>query len=226
MQCLHKILGSSIESMKKTKKTMSYHHGNLKNACIKQGVKFLNKGEGHFTLRQLAKEIGVSHGAPSRHFPTKSHLLAAIAEEGFRKLNLTLKSASGQQETKINSLSLMCEAYVQFGIVHQQHYKLMFGHLIPQHTDFPSLFLESKHAIHQLIMIIEDNKKIGLLKNLSTSNIALSIWSKLHGLTMLIIDGQFQILELEENKKLNKEQRINSIIRDQIDLLVESFSYI
>ena len=33
------------------------------------------------TLRGLARDLGVSHGAPNRHFRTREDLLAALAEE-------------------------------------------------------------------------------------------------------------------------------------------------
>src|ERR1035437_5568221 len=71
--------------MKKT--TKQYHHGNLRNALLDAAVRHIEKaGEVNFTLRELAKKLGVSSAAPFRHFPNKRALLAAIAEAGYEKL--------------------------------------------------------------------------------------------------------------------------------------------
>ena len=38
------------------------------------------------TLRAIARQAGVSHGAPLRHFPSLASLLAALAADGFDRL--------------------------------------------------------------------------------------------------------------------------------------------
>src|SRR4051794_7332976 len=38
------------------------------------------------TVRRVAREAGVSHGAPLRHFSTRADLLAAVAATGFAQL--------------------------------------------------------------------------------------------------------------------------------------------
>ena len=68
-------------------KSASYHHGNLRQALIDAAVGALQtEGIEALSLRKLAKDIGVSHNAPYMHFEDKEALLAAIAEEGFKRL--------------------------------------------------------------------------------------------------------------------------------------------
>ena len=66
-----------------TEKT--YHHGNLRAALIEQAIIILTAdGVSALTLRRLAAEAGVSHGAPAHHFKNKAGLLSAVAAQSFR----------------------------------------------------------------------------------------------------------------------------------------------
>ncbi len=61
-----------------------YHHGNLRTALLAQAEKTVReRGVQDLSLRELAREVGVSHGAPRRHFPDRQALLNALAESGF-----------------------------------------------------------------------------------------------------------------------------------------------
>ena len=62
----------------------SYHHGDLKNALLEASLKLIGEvGPEAFTLREVARALGVNHTAVYRHFEDKRALLAAIAEQGF-----------------------------------------------------------------------------------------------------------------------------------------------
>ena len=55
-----------------------YHHGDLRAALIARAAEVVvADGVGALSLRELARDLGVSHGAPSRHFPDKQALLDA-----------------------------------------------------------------------------------------------------------------------------------------------------
>ena len=46
-------------------KKAQYHHGDLKNALIKSGVRIISKDGAHaLSLRKVARQAGVSHAAP------------------------------------------------------------------------------------------------------------------------------------------------------------------
>ena len=64
-----------------------YHHGNLRAALLEPAERALReRGVGGLSLRELAREVGVSHAAPRRHFADKQALLDALAEDGFERL--------------------------------------------------------------------------------------------------------------------------------------------
>ena len=69
-----------------------YHHGNLRAALLESAEQTLNEG-GELSLRELARQVGVSHAAPRRHFAGKQALLDALAEDGFERLGDDLRGA-------------------------------------------------------------------------------------------------------------------------------------
>src|SRR4030081_3125819 len=71
-----------------------YHHGNLRTALLAQAERTLReRGVEQLTLRDLARQVGVSHGAPRRHFADRQALLDALAETGFARLQAELRTA-------------------------------------------------------------------------------------------------------------------------------------
>ena len=72
-----------------------YHHGNLRPALLAAAERALARG-GELSLRELAREIGVSHAAPRRHFPDKQALLDALALDGFERLGREMAAALEQ----------------------------------------------------------------------------------------------------------------------------------
>src|SRR5258708_35477325 len=71
-----------------------YHHGNLRTALLAAAeVTVRERGVQELSLRELARDVGVSHGAPRRHFPDRQALLDALAESGFVRLGTELRAA-------------------------------------------------------------------------------------------------------------------------------------
>src|SRR5205085_11935081 len=71
--------------------TARYHHGDLRSALLHAALDILAEhGVPGLTLREVARRAGVSPMAPYRHFDSKDALLAAVAEEGFRRLGQRL----------------------------------------------------------------------------------------------------------------------------------------
>ncbi len=72
----------------------SYHHGDLRRALIEAAWPLVaEKGLAALTLREVARAAGVSHAAPYHHFPSRTALLDALAEDGFLGLNRAMGEA-------------------------------------------------------------------------------------------------------------------------------------
>src|SRR4029453_14714266 len=67
--------------------TRPYHHGDLRSALLASAERTLReKGAGGLSLRELARDIGVSHAAPGPHFKGKQALLNPLALAGSERL--------------------------------------------------------------------------------------------------------------------------------------------
>ena len=73
--------------------TKRYHHGDLRDALIRAGLEILENEDAHaLSLRKVARQAGVSHAAPYRHFEDKNSLLSAIATQGFQLLSAAMQA--------------------------------------------------------------------------------------------------------------------------------------
>ena len=64
-----------------------YHHGDLRAALIEEGLKLIDAGPVEaLSLREIARNAGVSATAVYRHFPDKAALLSALCLVGDDRL--------------------------------------------------------------------------------------------------------------------------------------------
>jgi AcrR family transcriptional regulator len=125
----------------------AYHHGDLRNALITVGTQMLeNIGPTELSLRHLARMVGVSEAAPSRHFSGKDELLAAIATEGFRGLGEQRKRIAAAGANSQWTLLQMLKSYVKYARVHPGLFALMVGPRILPAAGYPELAQVSDHS--------------------------------------------------------------------------------
>src|ERR1700709_1822981 len=93
-----------------------YHHGNLRTALLAAAERTVReRGAQALSLRELARDVGVSHGAPRRHFPDRQALLDALAEDGFARLGRELRTAvDAAGDDFEDRLRATARAYVEF----------------------------------------------------------------------------------------------------------------
>src|SRR6266851_2517366 len=106
-----------------------YHHGNLRTALLAEAERTVReRGVQDLSLRELARQVGVSHGAPRRHFADRQALLDALAEAGFSRLGdelrAALDAADDDYETRFRATAT---AYVRFATRNAALLELMFA---------------------------------------------------------------------------------------------------
>jgi AcrR family transcriptional regulator len=153
----------------------TYHHGDLRAALLQAAGEILEKeGLAALSLREAARQAGVSHNAPYRHFPDRDSLLAALAAEGFGLLKAEL------DQRPEGSMGL---GYVEFALAHPQRFRLMFGGQL-RSGDYPELRAAGEESYNKLQKAFDS---LGSDAPLA----AAAAWSLVHGLAHLILDGHF-----------------------------------
>lgn len=106
-----------------------YHHGNLRDELLSAAEATLReRGQEDLSLRELARQVGVSHGAPRRHFTDRQALLDALAISGFGRLHEALRAALAEAGPDFPSrLRVMANTYVRFATDNAALLELMFA---------------------------------------------------------------------------------------------------
>lgn len=178
-----------------TKPRSTYHHGDLRQSLIDGAIALISTaGVSDLSLRQVARHIGVSHNAPYRHFEDKEALLAAVAEEGFKALTLTMETA--RQDTPPGTkaaLTAIGSAYVRFALAHPAHYRVMFSEFRSNFHDYPSLAAAGQKAFMVLVSTIAAGQTAGIFKAADPWELARVAWSLVHGQALLILDHRIPV---------------------------------
>jgi AcrR family transcriptional regulator len=179
----------SSKPRKKTKKT--YHHGDLRDGLLKAAEKILRtKGLSALTLRAIAREAGVSHGAPAHHFPDLATLLSELVAVGFERFGDYLqKGLEAPGITRRNT----DHAYLKFALENRALFLLMFRdeRLDPRN---PALLSAGGRAFGVLGLVAPDSNATARQRVAAMT----SAWSLIHGFSMLAVENRLQrMLEIE-----------------------------
>jgi AcrR family transcriptional regulator len=159
-----------------------YHHGNLRAALLDEAERRL--GDGELSLRELARAVGVSHGAPRRHFPDKQALLDALAEEGFDRLGHTLDGAVADGDFTAR-LAALARAYVRFATEHGALLDLMFA---GKHRSEAA----ADRAFAAPLALIAEAQAAGEVVAGDPERVAKAAFAAVHGLAALANAGVFE----------------------------------
>lgn len=168
-----------------------YHHGDLRRALIDQALRTIDaEGVAGLTLRGVGEALGVSRTALYRHFSDKQSLVAAVAREGFRAFRLALVDAWENAGRGRAGLDAMGQAYLRFAVEHAAHYRVMFGRFTESALRDPDLQEDAGGAFQALVDALVQLQREGLARKDDPTLQAQFVWSVVHGVAMLTIDGQ------------------------------------
>jgi AcrR family transcriptional regulator len=172
-------------------KRSSYHHGNLREELVSQGMAIVEtEGLGTLTMREIARRLGVTQTAPLHHFENKTALLAAIAAQGFRMLFDDRMAALKDKRDPEERLMAVLMAYVEFARAHPALYQLMHGPDIADKTLFPELNDAATRSYSLLETAVADYllAKEGSMER--SRDATLGAWTVCQGLATVLTNPQ------------------------------------
>lgn len=168
-----------------------YHHGNLRQSLLAAADELLSAhGVQGLTLREVARQAGVSHAAPYHHFANLDELLAAVAGLSFARLGDALAQAALAQDPR-EALLNVNDAYVRHAQRYPAQFRLMFGPMLARKTEFPE-FAEAARAAFLRVLAVAERFAPG-----QGAQVALAGWSLAHGFAHLANDGALADLPVQ-----------------------------
>jgi AcrR family transcriptional regulator len=166
-----------------------YHHGDLRTALLARAEQTVrDKGVDALSLRELARDIGVSHAAPSRHFKDKQTLLDALALAGFERLNDELERAYAKEGQTSDRMRAVAHAYADFAIKNAALLELMYTRKHEQGAS-PELVAAGQRLGESTGRLIVEAQQAGEMRSGDFESIALVVFAAIHGYAVLVASG-------------------------------------
>ncbi|MCP4308661.1 MAG: TetR/AcrR family transcriptional regulator [bacterium] len=164
----------------------TYHHGNLREALIAAGLEALGQMDSDdLSMREVARNVGVSATSVYRHFPDKKALLEALCVEGDQMLAIiqrkAMTAAGGGQE----GLDATGLAYVRFALDNPALFRLM-SRAGPSEASYGNDASPAMQELLANVATLMPQDATALQKKIR----ALHAWSVVHGITMLVLEGR------------------------------------
>lgn len=166
-----------------------YHHGDLRAALLTSAERTLReKGTSALSLRELARDIGVSHAAPGRHFKDKQALLDALALAGYDRLNDALAAADLPEAPLEPRLASLARAYLTFAIENPELLALMFARKHDPDID-AQLADAVDMSMGSFVRLTAEAQRRGEIIEGDPEQLTLAAAAGVHGLASLIAAG-------------------------------------
>lgn len=166
-----------------------YHHGDLRAALLAAAERTLReKGAAALSLRELAREVGVSHAAPGRHFKDKQALLNALALAGYERLAQSLSTADTPALPLEPRLTALARAYLGFAIDNAALLELMYARKHePDASEQMAAAVEE--TVGSLVRVLADAQQKGEIIDGDPEELNLVTGAALHGMSAFISAG-------------------------------------
>jgi AcrR family transcriptional regulator len=174
-------------------KRRTYHHGDLATALLDAADALVaEKGPNGFSLREAARVVGVDPAAVYRHFRDREAVLQGLARRGFTRLAAAFAEVTDASRRKkpVDVVRALGHAYIQFAVSAPAAFRATFGGNGVDARD-PRLRGDYRDGIgpyerlQRAVSTWADADGLSL----DLEDAALTLWSAMHGFSMLVIDG-------------------------------------
>ncbi|WP_027060061.1 TetR/AcrR family transcriptional regulator [Mesorhizobium loti] len=193
----------------------TYHHGSLRQALIDAALAIAKEdGVDQVTVREAGKRAGVSSGAPFRHFPTKTALMTAVAEEAMRRFRAEI-TVELDRTGKLDPLArfrALGIAYLRWVIDNPTHFEIISMRRTIDFDASETLVQLNEEIRGLMVRILEDARAAGQLRTMDMEGVPLQARALVYGLARMWIDGQFAQWGGAEKAELLMRQSLDNFL--------------
>lgn len=173
----------------------------IKEDCVLQAMKVIaDKGLEGLSLRAVARELGVSHQAPYKHFASRDHLLAEVIRRCLRDFADALTQSGiaedGAPLAPEDAMQRLGITYLKYAAENPLAYRLMFATPWPDAARELDLKVDARAAFDILA------RRLAAVKDYPSEEDhradALFVWSAIHGLAGVVESEAMSYLDFDE----------------------------
>ena len=160
---------------------------------------YLSDGLEAFSMRKLAKELGVTAPSLYRHYGSKEDVLLDVVEEAFKSWAAYLyRSLSGA--TPLERFGQAGQENLNFALEHPRWYEMLY--VSPERlgwSEYPPAVAAHATATHQFWMDrVRECMDAGYLKDEDDPHaVGMTMWAHSHGLITIYLRGMLKVSEGE-----------------------------
>lgn len=163
---------------------------NLRRRILDTSLKLIDqKGLDGLSMREVARKLKVTHGAPYYHFKDRSSIVAALVQEGLAKLTTMLEAGAAAHDDPRAAFEACGRNYVAFAVQNPAFFRVMFRPELTGPGNRDAIDLAASQSFAVLVGVVERLQAAGFVTHLETHALALTGWSTAHGLASLCVDG-------------------------------------
>jgi AcrR family transcriptional regulator len=187
-----------------------YHHGDLREAVLARAAEIVGEqGIEALSLRAIARDLGVSHGAPNRHFRNKAELLATLATDAWYAarsavLSAAEQTASGDPHVRLNAMG---RGYLRWALANPAQFAALQHPDVARYAD--GALGQAQQEYEQLIYdVVVETQADGRHPEVDPNLLALYTFSVPFGVAGLLQTARV----MSRAKDLDREELIAGVI--------------
>jgi AcrR family transcriptional regulator len=196
-----------------------YHHGDLRRVLIDAALQLVEEGGPEaVSVREAARRAGVSPGAPFRHFPSRSALMKAVAEDAqgrFRaEIVMALNEApAGDPLARFRAFGL---AYLRWAMRNPAHFAIISDARYFDHDKASELSRDNAELIGMAGRTLADAFAQGQLRSVDLKQVQIAGRALVYGFARMNIDGHFPRWGIAESEAKATAEAVLDLFIDGI----------
>lgn len=204
----------------KKKPRATYHHGNLRQALIDATLLLVEEGGPEaVTVREAARRAGVSPGAPFRHFPTRTSLMTAVAEDATHRLHAAVFDAATAADANdpLAGLRAIGRAYLRWAYENPTHFAVVSDRRLIDYEGSESIVRENREMQALMSRLLTEAQRRGHTSKIDPAVARLASRALVYGLARMWADGHLPQWGVHDRRSTQAAEAV-------LDLFIDGLS--
>lgn len=190
-----------------------YHHGDLRNALIRAAAELAQSGgPGSVTIRAAARAVGVTPTAAYRHFAGHEELLHAAKEQALDRMGAAmaeelarLPETGDRLRLAVCAVAAIGRGYLNFAWAEPGLFRTAFA------AGLMAMAYDTTGPFRRVVEALDELAATGFLPAQRRPMAEIAVWSAVHGLAMLYLDGPLHLAD-EKDRQAALERTVEVVL--------------